>query len=154
MRIRYQLSEDEWIKSSQMRYDNVAPTYYCFNGRVSILGGHRSLFGRAALELSVADLACALAEFSGIGFPGVGSNYLRFEEGEGRIVIVLAYDEQTGRVTLKAEGLGHAVLVDRDEFVSGVRAFLMTFASDLSRHVEDPFGWADLSMLAPYAPPR
>jgi hypothetical protein len=151
MLIAYRMTKDEWRKSSDLRHCEVAPTYYGFAGRVTIRGAGRSLFGRSALQLSVADLACALAENIEAGFPGAGRTYGRFEEGEGAIAVAMAFDEDTGLVTLRTEGLGRTVVVQRDEFVLGAKSSLRRFVGDLSRHVEDPFGWADLKILAPYA---
>src|SRR5436190_11516784 len=98
-RITYRISDDEWLRTSGMRWNpEVFPTYYCFYGRVSFRVGEREVLGTDQFDMSVADLAVGLANVVGELRTGALGTF-KFQQGDDMLEISLQSDRDSVTVS-------------------------------------------------------
>lgn len=148
--ITYQISDQEWLRISGMRWDpEVFPTYYCFHGRVSFRVGKREVLGTDHFDISVADLAVGFANVVGeLRTGSIGT--FKFQQGDDMLEISFQADKesvtishnlspdetwQCGRATLER------AMVD----------FVIAFTEEASKKVPDLLKWREMEILRFFA---
>jgi hypothetical protein len=152
-RITYTISEEQWAATVRRRYaPESEPIFDAFYGDVRIEAGDVELFADGTYHMSVADLACGLAEILRAGFPHERANAL-FRQADDSLELSLHDDGQN--VTLQSDSPRDRPLrMMRAEFVGGVRRFIAEFVGQASERVPDLFGWKDLRLLQLSMRPR
>ena len=145
-KISYLISEEEWDRTSAMRWEaEVFPTYYCFYGRVSFRVGDQEVLGTDRFEISVADLAVGLANVLGelrTGAVGI----FKFQQSDDMLEISFLADKES--VTLSHNlAPNQRWTCDRGSLEKTLVEFIVSFADEAARRVPDLFGWRDLEIL-------
>lgn len=145
-KITYRLSEEEWNRTSGMRWNpEVFPTYYCFLGHVSFRVGDQEVLGTDAFDISVADLAVGLANVVGELRTGAVGTF-KFQQGDDMLEI-------TFRAEANVVDISHNLApsrswtCDRRVLEQAMIDFIVAFTDEASERVPDLFRWRDLEIL-------
>jgi hypothetical protein len=145
-KITYLISEEEWIRTSRMRWDaEVFPTYYCFYGRVSFRIGDQEVLGTDQFDISVADLAVGLANVLGQLRTGAVDTF-KFQQSDDMLEIFFRADRESVTVS-------HNLLPDkswkcnRASLEKAIAEFIVSFTAEAAIRVPDVFEWRDLEIL-------
>ena len=144
--IRYTIGEDEWARSSAMRWqEDVFPTYYCFYGLVSFRVGDREVLGDGQFDMSVADLAVGLARIAG-ELRTATSGVHKFQQSDDMLEISF---ETSGDLVVVSHNLapGQSWPCSRCALEAGIVDFVTSFANEAGEKIADLFSWKDMEGL-------
>jgi hypothetical protein len=149
--VTYSITDAEWERTAAERFDPEGqPIFYSFSGHVQMCVDSKQLLGENGYYMSVADLACGLADIIRRDLPVVGDEHTAvFEQGDDSLRIYFERHGDHLRISAnKVEAAGETTV---SAFFEGARAFLKRFAQEAATRVPDALDWKDLEVLRAYA---
>ncbi len=151
--VSYWIDSDEWSRAAAARQNPEAePLFDYFYGRVQMLVNRRPVLGEHGYEMSVADLACGMAQILRSEIAVVGSHDLAtFSQSDDSLEI--KFERDAGRVRISSNVPGAPTgETDVHAFLAGAHEFIERFAREASIRVPNALGWKDLAGLRDYTP--
>jgi hypothetical protein len=140
LEISYSITDAEWERTARAFESGGYPTIDCFYGSVQITDGRQRVF-EDPYEMSVADLACGLAEC----LASPPSPSATFREQGGEMELTMAFSEHTVCIQSNTQRKDQVCVIARS-FRTGVIDFLRRLAADTARHDID-LRWRDLVVI-------
>ena len=149
--ITYAIAEDEWQRAARDRWNPaIEPVFDSFYGRVEFRLDQSQLLGENGYEMSVADLACGIAEILRREIVLEGSNDVTvFRQSDDSLEVEFQRLHDQVRILPRLPG-GCMGEVDVDEFLEGAREFVQSFAQEAVLRVPGALSWKDLASLRTY----
>jgi hypothetical protein len=146
VRITYRLSDEEWLRTSGMRWNpGVFPTYYCFHGQVSFRIGDQEVLGTDHFDISVADLAVGLANIADELRTGAVGTF-KFQQGDDMLEITFHVDPDSATVSHNLAP-GQSWACRRGVLQKALVNFVVSFTDEAIAKIPDLFGWRGMETL-------
>lgn len=148
--VTYSRADAEWERAAAERFNPEAqPVFDHFYGYVQISVGSIPLFDNRGYSMSVADLACGLADILRRHIPIVGGDHRAvFEQSDDALQICFERHGERLRVSSNRGKANCETSVPA--FMAGTKTFLRRFAHEAVSRVPAVLDWKDLEVLRPY----
>lgn len=146
--VSYRITEDEWRQAAANRWNPEAePVFDCFYGDIQLSSGKALLFPGAGFNMSVADLACGLAEILQRDLPLIGGDRTStFSQSDDALTIT--FDRRDDHISVTTNLKGASKLeTSVPAFFAGTREFIERFAEEASSRIPSALEWKDLTVL-------
>ena len=149
--IVYTIDDAEWERAVHARSEpDAEPVFDCFYGNVQLIAAGTPMLGERTYNISVADLACGLAEILRSELPTVGSDHAAtFRQSDDSLE--LTFERRGEQIHISSNVAGSkATDVNAADFFAGAKEFIERFARELSTRIPAALEWKDLSALRGY----